>query len=100
MESEISIGHKNPHGWVWLAALLGLGLFAGIGWIRHGDIHRLLSGVGFFLIAPNNFRHPIRFNQPLWRQIRTVSAKRNHADWMDWLALAGLIFLVASLAAA
>lgn len=82
----------------WLLAILfaafGLLNIADYFYASREDIHRIVSGVGFLLMAPHAFFHPIRFTKPIRAQFEGPSRALTP---LDGLAVIGVVFLVAGL---
>lgn len=87
---------SEARGWIWAALFVGMGLIGVADWLYSSmtELHRLMSGIGFFLLAPQAFLHPLRFNKPLLPQFKS---KPRTARPTDWLAIAGIIMLVLGL---
>lgn len=86
-----------PRSRAWGITMLAFGLFHIADWLYVGldEPFRLLTGLGFLLLAPEAFRNPISLRTPL-RQAFAPRPRSSGAH--DWLAGLGVLLLLAALA--
>lgn len=86
-----------PRSRAWGITLLVFGLFHVADWLYVGldEPYRLLTGLGFLLLAPEALRNPIDLRMPL-RQAFAPRPRRRGVH--DWLAALGFLLLLAALA--
>lgn len=88
---------SKPRSKAWGITMLVFGLFHIADWLYGGldAPFRLMTGLGFLLLAPEAFRNPIDLRMPL-RQAFTPRPRASGVH--DWLAGLGVLLLLAALA--
>ena len=86
-----------PRSRAWGITFVVFGLFHIADWLYGGldEPFRLMTGLGFLLLAPEAFRNPISLRMPL-RQAFAPRPRTSGAH--DWLAALGVLLLLAALA--
>ena len=86
-----------PRSKAWGITLVVFGLFHVADWLYGGldEPFRLMTGLGFLLLAPEAFRNPISLRTPL-RQAFAPRPRTSGAH--DWLAALGVLLLLVALA--
>ncbi len=94
----IAVGEAAaPRSKAWGITFVVFGLFHVADWLYGGldEPSRLMTGLGFLLLAPEAFRNPISLRMPL-RQAFAQRSRMSGAH--DWLAALGVLLLIAALA--
>ena len=86
-----------PRSRAWGTTLMVFGLFYVADWLYGGldEPFRLLTGLGFLLLAPEAFRNPISLRMPL---PQAFAPRPRTSGAHDWLAALGVLLLLAALA--
>ena len=87
----------TPRSKGWGILFLVFGLFNIADWLYGGmePTFRLLTGLGFLLLAPEAFRNPIGLTTPLRQAFKP---RPRASGWFDWAAGVGLVLLFAAIA--
>ena len=94
----IAVGEAAaPRSKAWGITFVVFGLFHVADWLYGGldELFRLMTGLGFLLLAPEAFRNPVSLRTPL----RQAFAPRPRTSGShDWLAALGVLLLLAAVA--
>lgn len=96
MDSDRTIEQSKERGWVWAILFVAIGAINIADWLygARTNTYHFLFGLGFLLVAPQAFLHPIRLTAPLRGQFKI---KPRASTPIDWLAIAGIVLLVSGL---
>lgn len=97
-ENAVRRDAVTPRSKAWGILFLVCGLFNIADWLYGGmaQSFRLLTGLGFLLLAPEAFRNPVNLSMPLRQAFKTTGPRVG--GWSDWLAALGVVLLLAALA--
>ena len=90
MEEVAQVEQKAKRGWLRTAVFAIAGLFFLIDYLQTRQTGSLLSTIGFAMILPNTFLHPVNWRKP------TTSVGKPHFA-LTLLSLAGTICIVSGL---
>ena len=96
-ENAVRRDAATPRSKAWGILFLACGLFNVADWLYGGmgQSFRLLTGLGFLLLAPEAFRNPVSLTMPLRQAFKP---RPRASGWCDWAAAGGVVLLIAAVA--
>ena len=100
MEASSHIKHLPSRGYALAALFLLVGIGSIADWLYGGrvELHELLKGIGFVLMAPDAHLNPINLRAPLRAFLRPQPSSAANRP-AQYLAMAGFTLVVAGLVA-
>ena len=92
METPMQAESQPPRGWLRTIVFAVAGAFFLYSYLQTRQLPYLLSAVGFALILPNTFLHPVN-----WRRPTDTSRHKNTHPAMTLLSLLGAVLIVVGL---
>ena len=99
MEENTSPDISKEHGVLWIALVVfGLLALAAYFYKSNYAVHDLLRALGFFLVVPKAYLHPLVFSKPYGVRRFKVRRPSTPTDWLaNLLALSGVVLFFAGL---
>lgn len=93
-ESDMEGADTRPErGWAFPGLCVVLGIYFLADYFYAGGVHRAVFGLGFLMLVPSLFLHPVPMRTPM---AALFTQPRRPTNW-DWVAIAGTFVLIAGI---